>query len=57
MYAVQIASLVVKQSPQERRTLLIGVGLKGKLALDYESNEARKLITEVLDMVAECRIW
>jgi hypothetical protein len=57
LYAVQIASLVVKQSPQEGRTLLIGVGLKGKLASDYESGEARKLIYEVLDMVGECRIW
>ena len=57
LYAVQIASLVVKQSPQEGRTLIIGVGLKGKLASDYESSQARKLIYEVLDMVGDCRIW
>ena len=57
MYAVQIASLVVRQSPQESRTLLVGVGLKGKIASDYESEEARKLVHEVLDMVGECKIW
>jgi hypothetical protein len=47
----------VRQSPQESRTLLVGVGLKGKIASDYESEEARKLIHEVLDMIGECRIW
>jgi hypothetical protein len=47
----------VRQSPQEGRTLLIGVGLKGKLASDYESDEARELIHEVLDMVGDSRIW
>ena len=57
LYAVQIASLVGKQSPNERRTLLIGVGLTGKQAIDYESDEARALIYKVLDMVGECRIW
>ena len=57
LYAVQIASLVVKQSPQERRTLLVGVGLKGRLASDYESDDARKLINEVLEMIGKCRIW
>jgi proteasome assembly chaperone 3 len=57
LYSVQIASLVVRQSPQERRTLLVGIGLKGKLASDYESDEARKLIYEILEMVVECRIW
>jgi proteasome assembly chaperone 3 len=57
LYAVQIASLVVRQSPDERRTLLIGVGLKGKLAADYDSDEARALIREVLEMVDTCRIW
>ena len=57
LYAIQIASLLVKQSPQERRTLIVGVGLNGKLAQDYESDEARALIHEVLDMVASCQIW
>ena len=57
LYAVQIASLVVKQNPHEGSTLLVGVGLKGKQASDYESDDARKLIREVLDMVSECRIW
>lgn len=47
----------MKQSPQESRTLLVGVGLKGKQASDYESEEARELIHEVLDMVGECKIW
>jgi len=57
LYAVQIASLVVKQNPQEHRTLLVGIGIKGKIASDYESDDARKLIKEVLEMVQECRIW
>jgi proteasome assembly chaperone 3 len=57
LYAVQIASLVVRQSPDERRTLLVGVGLQGKLAADGESEEARRMIYAVLDMVGECRIW
>lgn len=52
-----MASLVVKQSPQERRTLLVGVGLKGSLASDYESDEARELIHEVLEMVSDCNVW
>jgi hypothetical protein len=57
LYAMQVAGLVVKENPQERRTLLVGVGLKGKFASDYESNEARQLINEVLEMVKESRIW
>jgi hypothetical protein len=57
LYAIQIASLVVKESPQERRTLLVGVGLQGRLAQDYESDEARNLIHQVLEMVEACRIW
>jgi len=57
LYAVQIASQLVRSAPQERRTLLIGMGLTGKLATDYESNEARDLITQVLEMLAECRVW
>lgn len=57
LYAVQIASLVVRQSPDERRMLLVGIGLKGKLASDYDSEEARTLINEVVGMVDTCRIW
>jgi len=57
LYSVQIASIVVKQNPQERRTLLVGMGLQGKLASDYESDEARSLIQEVLEMLEECRVW
>lgn len=57
LYAVQIASLVVRQNAEERRTLLVGVGLMGKLASDYDSEEARTLIREVLGMVDTCRIW
>jgi hypothetical protein len=57
LYAVQIATLVVKQNPQERRTLLVGVGLKGKIASNYESEEARALILGVLDLAGECRVW
>jgi hypothetical protein len=57
LYAVQIATEIVKQSPQETRTLLVGVGLTGKIAGDYESEEARKLINDVLEMVRECKVW
>ena len=57
LYAIQFASLVVRQSPEERRTLLVGVGLKGKMASDYDSDESRTLINEVLGMVDTCRIW
>ena len=57
LYAVQIASLIVKTSPQERRNLLVGICLKGTLASDYESDEARQVINGVLEMVEECRIW
>jgi len=57
LYAVQIASLIVKQNPQECRTLLVGVGLKGKIASDYESEEARALIQAVLGLVGENRVW
>lgn len=57
LYAMQIASLVVRQSPEERRTLLVGIGLKGKLASDYDSEEARTLIHEVMGMIDTCRIW
>jgi hypothetical protein len=49
--------LVVKQNPEERRTLLVGTGLKGKLSSDYESDDARSLIREVLEMVGDCRVW
>ena len=35
----------------------MGTGLKGKLASDYESDDARTLIREVLEMVDECRVW
>ena len=57
MYALQIATLVVRQSPHERRTLIVGMGLIGKIASDYESEEARKLIYEVLEMVGETKLW
>lgn len=57
LYAVQIASLIVRQSPRENRTLLVAIGLTGKLASDYESNEARVLVKEVLEMFESCRIW
>jgi hypothetical protein len=57
LYAVQIATLVLKQNPQERRTLLVGVGMKGKIASDYESEEARALILAVLELVGENRVW
>jgi len=57
LYAVQIASLVVKQNPQEGRTLLVGVGLKGKIASDYESEEARELVQTVLALVGENKVW
>lgn len=57
LYAVQIASFIVKQNPEERRTLIVSVGLKGRLASDYDSEEARTLIREVLEMVDTCRIW
>jgi len=57
LYAVQMASLIVRQSPRENRGLLVGVGLTGKFASDYESDEARVLVKEVLEMVENCRIW
>ena|ERR1700738_3661 len=57
LYAMQIASTVVKQSPHERRTLIVGVGLQGKISKDYESDEARALILQVMEMVGSCRIW
>lgn len=57
LYAVQIATLVVRQSPHERRTLIVGMGLKGEIASDYEGEEARKLIYEVLEMVSETKVW
>ena len=57
LYAVQIASLIVRQSPREDKTLIVGVGLTGKFASDYESDEARVMVKEVLEMVENCRIW
>jgi hypothetical protein len=57
LYAVQMATAITKQSPGETRTLLVGLGLKGKIAGDHESEAARQLILEVLEMVAECRVW
>jgi hypothetical protein len=57
LYAMQIANLIVRQNPDESRTLLVGVGLQGSLAADSESDDARRMIYAVLEMVAECRIW
>ena len=57
LYAMQIAGLILAQNPQEARTLLVGLGLKGKLASDYESQEARDLIHAVLAMVSDSRVW
>jgi len=58
LYAYSIGSLVEKQcSEEESRNLLIGVGLTGKYAYDRESDEARDLLLQVLDMVTECRVW
>jgi hypothetical protein len=47
----------MKQSSVETRKLLIGMGLKGKMASDYESEAARELLQTVLSMVEECRVW
>jgi hypothetical protein len=37
--------------------LLVGMGLKGKLASDYETDDARTLIHAVLEMIGESRVW
>lgn len=57
LYALQIASQIARQNPRENRTLLVGMGLTGRLASDYTSEEARSLLLNVIEIVNECRVW
>ncbi|KAJ8101262.1 hypothetical protein POJ06DRAFT_251001 [Lipomyces tetrasporus] len=55
IYAVQIASLIIRQSPDERRLVVVGMahGMGGESVTD----ENREMFLDVLQMVGECRVW
>lgn len=60
IYAVHIASLISRQSPDERRTVVVGMsaGTRGTRAdMDDISDSDRNLFLDVLAMVAECKVW
>jgi hypothetical protein len=55
IYAVLIASLICRQSPDERR--LIVVGMAHDLGGARVADENREMVVDVLQMVDECRVW
>ncbi|KAK9365750.1 hypothetical protein V1509DRAFT_632009 [Lipomyces kononenkoae] len=55
IYAVLIASLICRQSPDERR--LVVVGLAQGLGGDSITDQNREMLMDVLEMVGECRVW
>ncbi|KAK7206808.1 hypothetical protein BZA70DRAFT_115206 [Myxozyma melibiosi] len=57
IYAVQVASLVSRQSPDERRTVIVGMAATKREATEDLDDAHRSLFLDVLAMVAECRVW
>ncbi|KAK9239358.1 hypothetical protein V1525DRAFT_398592 [Lipomyces kononenkoae] len=55
IYAVLIASLICRQSPDERR--LVVVGMPQGLGGDSVTDKDREMLMDVLQMVGECRVW
>ncbi|KAK9329264.1 hypothetical protein V1520DRAFT_356145 [Lipomyces starkeyi] len=55
IYAVLIASLICRQSPDERR--LIVVGMAHDLGGESVTDENREMVVDVLQMIDECRVW
>ncbi|KAL2039122.1 hypothetical protein N7G274_008171 [Stereocaulon virgatum] len=47
LYATQIASVIVTRNPEEKRTVIIGFGLK-----QYESN--REVFYDTVELVEQC---
>jgi proteasome assembly chaperone 3 len=47
LYATQIASAIVTRNPEEKRTVIIGFGLK-----HYQSN--REMFYDTVELVEQC---
>ncbi|ANB14375.1 hypothetical protein AWJ20_1963 [Sugiyamaella lignohabitans] len=58
LYASMIASIVSRQSPDENRTVLVGLGTSIGPRPDEEITiEHRKQLLEIVKLVQECRVW
>ncbi|KAG5438722.1 hypothetical protein PCANB_002442 [Pneumocystis canis] len=53
MYASQIATKIVRNSPQEQRTVLVGLGLDWKQPMDAQ----RHLYSQIMEMLVLCKVW
>ncbi|KAK9459273.1 uncharacterized protein V1516DRAFT_679464 [Lipomyces oligophaga] len=55
MYAVQIASLISRQAPEERRTVVVSLApMKyGQMTTEQQ----REMFLTIVEMVGECRLW
>jgi hypothetical protein len=57
LYAIQIASVIVKHSPEENRGVVVGVGTIGPKSGEPVTKEHRAELVEVVRLVEECRVW
>ncbi|KAK9458325.1 hypothetical protein V1511DRAFT_485595 [Dipodascopsis uninucleata] len=58
LYAVQIASLIAKQSPNERRTVVLGLASDLTHEHSYSADDSsRNEFLDIITMVNECKVW
>lgn len=57
LYAVQIASLIVKQSPEESRGVLVGIGIVGPALNEEITRQHRTEMVEIVRLVEACQVW
>lgn len=56
-YAIQIASTIVKECPEENRDAVIAIGPVGPSPGQPISKENREQLLEVVRLVQQCRVW
>uniref|UniRef100_A0A060SXD5 ARAD1A08514p n=1 Tax=Blastobotrys adeninivorans TaxID=409370 RepID=A0A060SXD5_BLAAD len=58
LYASQVASTISRQSPEEKRTVVIGLGPDiGPRVDEPITAHHRKQLVEVIRLVEQCRVW
>ncbi|KAK9464932.1 hypothetical protein V1512DRAFT_249620 [Lipomyces arxii] len=56
IYAAQIASLICRQSPEERRLVVIGMAHAHNPS-DTITTSSRMEFIDILNLVGKCRVW
>ncbi|KAK9472788.1 uncharacterized protein V1510DRAFT_416067 [Dipodascopsis tothii] len=58
MYAVQIASMISRQNADERRRVVVGMGIARSSSDDIALGpDARRRFLDILTLVGQCSVW